>query len=369
MSLRLRHALTKYNPVRLVVVRLGCVISLLWGILVFILAVRAPFWLNCNQLEIRNTCTLKVWPWTGHQNQCHCFAYGLFCRANPLLAPLEAPEMYQLLDILTKHNTNTPQSLRIIDCPVRHLPADVAGFSRLNILRIKRAPLEDVSEFDFGRMESIMVLQFEECQLRQLPIHLPSSCTFLLVFSAPQIEHLSPLVAHTWRHLVWVGLRGTRIRGFPMALLHFPHLIHISLTGSIHTGTIPANLTRLSQLQELELANTGLTQLPSQLRALTRLKRITLSGNNIARLEDLPWSREELEVWNQDAQNKTLLTLADNPICATALQGSRACLTQCAPQCDRSFLHDFNCQLECNHTACGYDHGFCLDPTNGALYN
>ena len=350
--------------------RWGTRLSMVWGLVVLGLAIRAPMTLDCAQPRVASTCSLKVWPWLGRSDRCHCFVYGVFCKTNPALTHMNEKNMTALLESLVLHeDPTTPKALRINDCPVTHLPPALAQWTNLVMLRVKRSQLKDVSTFPFRALTSLMLVDFEESQLTIPPLALPPTCSFVLLFTAPHLHELPPSIEQDWAHVVWLALRRAPIAQFPMKVLTLPNLIHLSLTGCHGITTLPSNITALTRLKELELADTNVARLPSTMASMTGLYRVTLSGTKIATLEDLPWSRARIEGWNTDGQNKTLLTLTESPVCHTDLAGTDPCAPQCAVQCDRSFQHDLICQRECNETACSYDGGQCLDYTNGALYN
>ena len=207
------------------------------------------------------------------------------------------------------------------------LPDSLGELTKLRTLVISGNKLTHIDDVALSKLAELRVFELDGGDLRELP---PS------VFTRPQLEKLTlreygpigsspgPLPAvgtlTKLRRLSigpsfsalpadFSGLtqleafhwRFPRLDRFPEALCALVSLREIEITGHLFEkfaslGALPESLGALTQLQQLNLNNTGVTSVPDSLTACRALSRLDFSANAIGRLPDAIGDLAELDV-------------------------------------------------------------------------
>ncbi|RHY35903.1 hypothetical protein DYB35_013245 [Aphanomyces astaci] len=176
-------------------------------------------------------------------------------------------------------------------------------------------------------------------------------------------------------HLVVVVIEGCRLGEIPpIVLASWTNVIYLSLI-NVSLATYPTGLSKLPDLENLNLKLNSITSLPDSLASpfeLPNLKTVKLSWNQLTQVP------ESLAM-----RSKVLLQLIGNPIesaentSGTALQNRKvqldgtpfclhatpeiasACRPVCGHGCAEEWIGDHYCDWACFIKACDYDGGDC----------
>ncbi|MGW2113042.1 leucine-rich repeat domain-containing protein [Streptomyces sp. NPDC001948] len=163
-----------------------------------------------------------------------------------------------------------PEALLVADpcrttCPVDFTDDELGGIVLLELLD------EDGRADEYGISEALRAGQ---------PVLGPGARPSHLAVQ-DELEALLPRAAE----ITELDLSRRKLRQIPGQLFAFPGLRRLSLAGNEYLGTLDDRIGELTALEELDIADTGLTELPRAIGSLRELRVLDISGN---RFESLP---------------------------------------------------------------------------------
>lgn len=341
--------------------------SLIWGTILLIIVVSAPYQDACAKPVQNNACRLKTFPWHfpfyKAELDCYCLFVEMDCKTNPWLLP-EDGLYYDSINQLLKYNFKTSTTiLTIRNCAMSQPPKAITLHAQLFMINIERCYMDG---FDLitENMHNLITLRLRGNRFEKLPMSLsriPKSLLVLLI-SDTNLTRIPEWTIRAWDSLGSLSLINCSLVKFPNSIPFMKGLARVSMENNF-IKHIPPTITNLQLLHTLRLANNSISKLPIELATLPLLTKLTLTLNNISTVLDLPWKKDEILQWSTWPTG--LLTLSYNPICKNmgpeGLHGSIFCEEACSPLCDVSFATNHGCDAYCNTTECDFDSHYCVD--------
>ena len=239
---------------------LGLVGALLLGILL-----HAHGHTRCDM----STCIAQAKPWFSNPTECFCTVRFYHCGDNGAMniSGLSADDPW-----LT--------ALGIDSCPeMQRAPMWIKELPALEFLWIQRCNLTTF-DIEIRNMKHLVLLSLDNNHLTHLSTAFMSPPELCLSFS---LENNRIAEVPEWfgqgSSLVWLDLRRNQLSQFPMPLLSCPDLQLLYLSNNPITS-LPSNISTLSTLQSLAIADCQLDTVPS-FRTLPDLVELNLTNNNL----------------------------------------------------------------------------------------